>query len=818
MREKEKISSIRTKNVYLNSTIALTGQIVQIILGFLVRRLFILSLGNSYLGYESVFSNILQMLNIADLGISVAVTSFMYVPLARREYDAVTALMYLYKRVYQVIGIFVLVLGMAVSVFLPVLISDAACSTAELRFYFYISLAGTVSTYYLSYRRTLLTADQKSYFVMLVDTALFIIMSVLQLFLLSYHPSYVLYLITVVLKNITANIIISSYCEKKYDCLKDSVNREKYDKYKPQVFRYVKELFVAKIGSYVFYSTDNLVLSIFRGSVQAGYLSNYNMIILQVNGVIGQILSSVQSVYGNYISETEDKNAQRKMTDYYFFVTEFLGIFCMLCVIFMIQPFVRIFFGKLYVLDTSTAVFMGINLMLMIMQQLPSQIFAIYRLYRYDRPIIVVSAALNIVISVALVQKAGINGVLVGTCVSALIYIFSRFYIIAKYVYNIPYRHYVYRIGKYFCVAAVSAVLIYTATKGISGDTFLSFGIKSFCVVILSVVITLSFFATSEEFHFVIDTMIPVRYRRFFSKYVIWGISIVIFTLVVAGGNYKLYSDVADYNGNKSGVREDSYRREYQAFEEKEMHVSFDDVIDVFIDLTKHAEEYDSIFDNEFLAWLRELHENWGMKAACYVFYQEGSFSLADCPKKFRSEFAENAEWLKFGFHSLDGTMAYGNSDSSLAEDYQKTMECLIQIVGKEAITDVIRLHCFAGTRQEIEGLMSNPEVPVKALLCADDRRGSYYLTQAENDYIYCHDEFVEKNTQMRFISTDIRMEYVDSMEDKIEEFAGTSWNNQLDEMVVFTHEWAVDDDVRYKIDALLMWAVTNGYQFSFLE
>ena len=97
------------------------------------------------------------------------------------------------------------------------------------------------------------------------------------------------------------------------------------------------------------------------------------------------------------------------MTDNYFFVNAFLGNFCMLCVMFLIQPFVQLVFGKLYVLDETTAGLMAVNLMLTIMLQLPSQVFTIYRLYHYDRMIIAVSAVVNITISVAMVCKTGIN-------------------------------------------------------------------------------------------------------------------------------------------------------------------------------------------------------------------------------------------------------------------------------------------------------------------------------------------------------------------------------------------------------------------------
>ncbi len=818
MKQYKDADGTRAKNVYVNSAITLIGQIVQILLGFIVRRLFIRYLGNSYLGYDSVFSNILQMLNIADLGISVAVTSFMYVPLAKKEQEAINALMYLYKRVYQMIGVFVLALGVIVSVFLPVLIPDAACSAAALRFYFYISLAGTVSTYYLSYKRTLLVADQKSYIAMLVDTIVFIVISLLQIILLICAPDYALYLVSVILKNIAANIIISVHCNRRYPYLKATVNQKLYENYKPQVWAYVKDMFVAKVGAYIFHSTDNLVLSVFCGSLRAGYLSNYSMITIQVNNVITQILSSVQSVYGNYISETEDKNLQRKMTDNYFFVNAFLGNFCMLCVMFLIQPFVQLVFGKLYVLDETTAGLMAVNLMLTIMLQLPSQVFTIYRLYHYDRLIIAVSAAVNIAISIVMVCKTGINGVLIGTFVASLIYLFSRYYIIAKHVYDISYWHYIYRIGRCFLAAALSALVLYMMTGRIQSTTIFGMAMKIVCVVSLSAIVPLGFLAVTEEFQSVTETMLPKKYQKFQLRYMVWGAMVLLLVVIGFIGNAPKNSEAEIPGSNKSISREDSYVAE-ENYNELEFHLSFDDVIDMFIDLTRHEEEYESIFENDLLAWMKEIHDTYGVTIACYVYYQDSGFCLADCTTKFEQEFCDNADWLKFGFHALDASTIYGeHGNSSIALDYTRTIQSLEKIVGTDALTDVIRLQSYAGTRQELMALMTDDDVPVVGVFCADDARNSYYLNDSENSYIYCHDEFVENSTHMRFIATDIRMEYVGSIEDKIGEFATDSWNNQLGELVVFTHEWAVDDEIKQKIDTLLNWAEMNGYKFSFLE
>lgn len=806
----------RARSVYLNSSITLICQIFQSIVGFIVRKLFVQYLGENYLGYDSVFANILQMLNIAELGISLAITSFLYKPLAEHNKEELTALMYLYKRIYQFIGLIVLVFGIIVSLFLPILIPDAECSAGTLRFYFYISLIGTVSTYYLAYKRALPIANQKSYIVMLVDTTCFFAMSGCQILLLLFYPNYALYLLTVVAKNITSNIIITVGSNKDYSYLKSPVNKEIYEVYKPRILEFVKDMSVSKIGAYVFYSTDNLILSIFRGSILAGFLSNYSMITQQVNNIITQVLSSVQAVFGNFVSVTEDKETQRKMTDNYFFVNSFLGIFCMLCVFFLIQPFIQIFFGKTYLLDDSTVFWLAVNLMLTIMIQLPSQIFIIYKLYHYDRPIIILSAILNIVISVVLVQKLSVDGVLIGTFVTSLIYLFSRFYIIGKYVYDIPYRHYLKEIFKYFFVAAISIFMMSTIYQTFTyADSLFFMIIKVGIVIILAATLPLCFFSFTAEYQFIVETMVPTKLKKFCSCLFILCFTIGVIVIISISGKYSNSSIYKD--GNKSAVRHDSYENEYNGPETKIFHLSFDDVSDIFIDLTKHEDEYNSIFDNDTLAWMKEIHETYGVVISCYVFYQSDDFSLDGCTTKFSAEFEENMDWLRFGFHSVDANTVYGiEENSTIVEDYHRTVKCLKDICGGS--TNVIRLHSYQGTQNEVVELMADEIEPVTALLSADDKRQSYYLDEDSSSYIYCHDEYTDTVTGMRFISTDIRMELVESIDKKINEFSSESWNNQLDYLVVFTHEWALDSEIKKKIKEICKYAYGNGYQFVFFE
>ena len=171
----------RTKIVYVNSIVALGSQICQVLIGFITRKLFIDYLGVEYLGYNSVFGNILQMLNLADLGIGVAITSYLYKPLSENNKKKITAIMYIYKKLYSIIGFIVLGVGLVVSFFLKTLIPDANCGIWYLRLLFYINLVGTVSTYFLAYKRTLLIADQKSYLTNIADTATYFVFSLKEL-------------------------------------------------------------------------------------------------------------------------------------------------------------------------------------------------------------------------------------------------------------------------------------------------------------------------------------------------------------------------------------------------------------------------------------------------------------------------------------------------------------------------------------------------------------------------------------------------------------------------------------------------------------
>lgn len=480
--------------VLKNAGVTLITQIINLFLKFVLQKVFIDTLGVSYLGYNSVFTNILQMLNLADLGIGVAITGFLYKPIANDEKKTISALMYLYRRIYYIMGTIVAAIGGIVLIFLPIIIPDAGCTNTYLRVLFLINLIGTISTYFMAYNRTLLIAQQKAYFVNLLDMITNFVFTLFQIISLLLFNNYIIFLLLNVTKNIISNIIITIDCNKNNTYLRTEVDKKIYSEYKEPIIVHMKNIFVSKIGAYVYYGTDNIIISIFKGSLLAGYLANYTLVVTAVQGIVSSIFSAVQANFGNRIVTTKDVKKQKNLADIYLFLNYLFANMCLVCCMFLFQPFIRLYIGEKYLLDFSTVVFLSVNLLLSIMLLVPSQLFIIYKLFVYDKKIIAVSALLNIIISVVLVRRVGINGVLVGTLVTSIIYLGSRMFIVSKYAFYTSFKDYLFKMLLWCGESIITICIVSIVEKNINPQNWIEFVLFAIftCFVSITVPILLS--------------------------------------------------------------------------------------------------------------------------------------------------------------------------------------------------------------------------------------------------------------------------------------------------------------------------------------
>lgn len=247
------------------------------------------------------------------------------------------------------------------------------------------------------------------------------------------------------------------------------------------------------------------------------------------------------------------------------------------------------------------------------------------------------------------------------------------------------------------------------------------------------------------------------------------------------------------------------------------IHISFDDTINVFEDLTRNVESYDSIFDNELLGYLQKLHKRYGAIFSLYCYFQsdDGSFNLTECTDKFASDFQANSSWLKLGFHNFDGN---GNlaeaSEEQAVSDYEELVGELERITGGgDCIDTYVRLQNFAGNFDAIQGI-NDLNNGIDGLLSADDERISYYLSEENSEYVANNDYLSDEGNDLIFVSTDLRLENTNNPYGDLIKISKDE--NQCKTIEVFTHEWQYGLKLKLKLLVTCFWADKYGYRWDF--
>lgn len=217
----------------------------------------------------------------------------------------------------------------------------------------------------------------------------------------------------------------------------------------------------------------------------------------------------------------------------------------------------------------------------------------------------------------------------------------------------------------------------------------------------------------------------------------------------------------------------------------KTIHVSIDDVILVFEDLTKNENEYNSIFDNYTLRYLKKLHDEYNICFSMYCWYEKDGFNLSNATRKFKSEFEDNSDWLKFNYHSYDANQNLSNVDYELfVEQYDAFRDAIQLIVGESSWDSFTRLHLFSGSQDCLNYMYSKGTL---GFYCSDDERISYSLSSTEIDRINVGRIYYDDFTGITYKKTDLRLDNLDNPFSILVDF---KWSNMNTE--IFTHEWLI--------------------------
>lgn len=408
----------RTKNAYRNIIFGIILKIYQLIIPFVMRTAMIYLLGVQYLGLNSLFISILQVLNLAELGVGSAMVYSMYKPIAEDNNVTICALMNLYKIYYRVIGMVVCIAGLIVLPFIPRLIRGDVPADINVYVLYLMNLAATVLSYWLfAYKNSILLAHQRvdvtSKVLLLTET----IKYVLQFLVLVIFHNYYYFVIVILLTQILTNIITAIMSDKIYPQFKAKGKLPKEEI--QQINHRIRDLFTSKIGAVIVNSADTIVISAFLGLSVLAVYQNYFYLITAVIGLISTVFSSVTAGIGNsIIVETKEKNF-KDLQKFTFIIAWIAGV-CASCFLCLFQPFMRVWVGEELLLDFSVVICLCIYFFVFEINQLLNTYKDAAGIWHEDRFRPLVTALSNLGINLILVQFLGIYGIILSTVLSML--------------------------------------------------------------------------------------------------------------------------------------------------------------------------------------------------------------------------------------------------------------------------------------------------------------------------------------------------------------------------------------------------------------
>ncbi len=414
------MSASRTKNIARNLVFATISKVYNLLVPFVIRTAFIYLLGMEYLGLNSLFTSVLSVLSLAELGVGSALTFSMYKPIAENDTARICALMHLYKIYYRVIGLVILLLGIAVTPFLPYLIKQDLPPDVNLYVLYYLNLMTTVISYWLfAYKNCLLFAHQRNDIGDKLSLIISTIRYILQIVVLFAFRNYYAYIIVALVMGAVNNIVTAVVVDRLYPQYK-AVGKLPKEEIKVINGR-VRDLFTSKIGGIVYDSADTIVISAFLGLTALAQYQNYFYIMNTVFGFVTMITgSSLASVGNSLVVDSEKKNFHdlKKFT----FIISWLSGFCICCFACLYQPFMELWVGKENMLPYGMVIIICIYFYIRQINNLLCFYKDAAGMWHEDRWRPLAASLTNLVINLILVQFWGLYGILIST-VAAMLFV-----------------------------------------------------------------------------------------------------------------------------------------------------------------------------------------------------------------------------------------------------------------------------------------------------------------------------------------------------------------------------------------------------------
>ena len=498
-----------TRNIFFGSIL----RIYQMLMPFIMRTILIYMLGVNYLGLNSLFTSILQVLNLAEMGVGLAMVFSMYEPIAKDDNKKVCALMNLYKNYYRFIGLIVLIGGFCVIPFLNNFIKSDIPNNINIYWLYLLNLLATVSTYWMfAYKNSLLFAHQRTdvstKISILTDTLKYL----LQIGSLVIFKNYYLYTLVIIFTQIITNVITAKITTKLYPQYhaEGALSKEEIH----IINKKIRDLFTSKLGYVVFNSVDTIVISSFLGLKILAIYQNYYFIVTSVTSLVGVIFSaSVAGIGNSLITETKEKNYLdfKKFT----LIVTWVSGFCVVCLSCLYQPFMKIWVTEKLMLPYFAVILFVIYFFVNELTLLLDSYKDAAGMWHEDRFRPLILSFINLSLNVFLVKRVGVYGVLIASCFTKIfIGIPWVLYNLFHYIFNRSAIDYLKKLFIDCNVVVIVTVITYYICKFVTFDGFIGLLFKLMLCILISNVLFYILFKFDKEYDECIN-MIKRLIRKF---------------------------------------------------------------------------------------------------------------------------------------------------------------------------------------------------------------------------------------------------------------------------------------------------------------
>lgn len=412
----EKFVLDKTRNAKKGIVSGIINKVITLLIPFIVRTLFIKVIGIEYAGLNSLFTSLLQVLNLAELGFASAVVYSMYKPIADRDNETICALLNFYRHVYKIVGAIVLGVGILVLPFIKHFINGTPPSDINIYIVYLVFLLNTSISYLLyGYKTSLLNAYQRTDVINYISSITTLGLNLAYITVLLLVPNYYLYIIFLPVFTILNNLILSRTVDKMFPQYKCEGTIT--DTMRIGIWKKIKGLAIQKVCEMSRDMFSSIFISAFLSLAFVGIYNNYFMILNAITGMMAIIINSMIGAIGNTVATTtveENYKILQKFNCMFMWVSTVVAT----CFFSLLQPFMKIWMGEQYMFGNTTVILFTLYFYVLRMGDIRSIWVSAVGLFWEIRWRAVLEAVLNLVLGFTFIRIWGVNGLLIGTLIS----------------------------------------------------------------------------------------------------------------------------------------------------------------------------------------------------------------------------------------------------------------------------------------------------------------------------------------------------------------------------------------------------------------